>query len=302
MKTRNIFWGTFLLSLGLFFLLSNLELLEFDFSFVWEFWPLLIIFLGIAVIVKNIILRSILKALAALLLSLFIFGAVKSIYDGVNFFIENDDDHHVLQIFDKPFDDRIKEAELNIDAAIGTFIIDKTTDSLIHCQYSKNFGEYYIDVNDNFEEGNSRIDLILPDDNLKINIKDKNYLKVDLNPIPVWNLNLEVAASSARLDLSQFKVKRLFVESGASALSLKFSSLIDSSFINLKSGVSAIRFFVPEESGFLINSDMSLSSHNFDEFRKISKGTYQSYNFDSSNAKLFINLDGGVSSVKIMRY
>lgn len=51
MKRRNLFLGVFLIFLGIFFLLNNLNIIDFSiWSAIFDLWPLFLVMLGIHLI------------------------------------------------------------------------------------------------------------------------------------------------------------------------------------------------------------------------------------------------------------
>jgi hypothetical protein len=89
---------------------------------------------------------------------------------------------------------------------------------------------------------------------------------------------------------------------GAASLKLKLGEMHDTVNVRIEGGASSIRIYIPKNSGCEIKSDMGLSSKDFEEFINIGDDTYRTPNYDSAVKKIFIVLDGGVSSVKVKRY
>lgn len=51
LKTGSIFWGLFLLGLGVLFLLANFDVI--DYGSIWKFWPVLIIVIGVKLVFEH---------------------------------------------------------------------------------------------------------------------------------------------------------------------------------------------------------------------------------------------------------
>ena len=89
---------------------------------------------------------------------------------------------------------------------------------------------------------------------------------------------------------------------GAASLKAKLGSLTDELKFILDAGASSIEIWIPETSGCEIRTDGALSSKNFDDFRKIRSDYYRTDNFESAEKKIYLELDSGVSSLKVKRY
>ncbi|MBI5323909.1 MAG: hypothetical protein HZB41_01280, partial [Ignavibacteriae bacterium] len=92
-KTKSIFWGVFLIFLGIFFLMNELNMWNYDLSVIQYFWPLLLVIWGISILKIPGIAKKILASLAAILLALFIMSLVTHHWScNVN--------HSIVSIFD----------------------------------------------------------------------------------------------------------------------------------------------------------------------------------------------------------
>src|SRR3989339_288915 len=134
------------------------------------------------------------------------------------------------------------------------------------------------------------------------NGKIKNKVNISLNTNPVWDLNFEVGAASTEFDLRPYKVDDVDIDIGAASLKIYLGDLNDTTNIEIDAGASSIEILIPESSGCELNADVTLSSKDFDRFNKVGKELYRTENFDCSTKKIFLNIDSGVSSVKIRRY
>ncbi|PKL81699.1 MAG: hypothetical protein CVV24_13965, partial [Ignavibacteriae bacterium HGW-Ignavibacteriae-3] len=130
----------------------------------------------------------------------------------------------------------------------------------------------------------------------------KNQLEIALNPNPVWNINLNMGASKAIFDLSEFKVKNVEVNTGAAKGIIKLGDKNDSTNVRIEMGAASVTIEIPVTSGCSINSDMALSTSNFPGFKQTSSGNFETENFESAVKKILINVDGGLASMRIKRY
>ena len=123
-----------------------------------------------------------------------------------------------------------------------------------------------------------------------------------MNKTPLWNIKLELGAAKANLDFSEYKVKNFSFHTGATSTKLKFGDKTEMIKVHIEMGAAALKIYIPDNSGCEIKNDMILISKDFEGFSKIGKGHYISDNYDSTVNKIFIEFDGGISSLKILRY
>ena len=79
MKSRNLFLGIIILVVGVFALLASFDVIDISWRIVWRLWPLLLIFLGVAVLpIKDWLKALLLLASLALGVMLYHHEASKS--------------------------------------------------------------------------------------------------------------------------------------------------------------------------------------------------------------------------------
>ena len=126
--------------------------------------------------------------------------------------------------------------------------------------------------------------------------------RLKLNPIPSWDLDLNVGAAEVDFDLSGFKTRNVKIQGGASDIVLKLGAILPQSDVKLEAGAASISVKIPESAGCEIVSNTFMSSKNFKGFTKIGKQLYQTPNFATAKNKIKIDLQAGVASVDVERY
>ncbi|MBE0557816.1 MAG: hypothetical protein IH628_11340, partial [Proteobacteria bacterium] len=58
---------------------------------------------------------------------------------------------------------------------------------------------------------------------------------------------------------------------------------------------------VPQDAACAISIDAPLSSKDFDGFRKVRSGRYETENFDERDGAIWIKVNAGVSKVRVRR-
>lgn len=325
-KNSNVYLGAILVVFGLIILAHNLNWVEFELTLkqVAQFWPFLLILAGVAVFLNP--RRSIYNATSALLIA---FAIPLSIYnctsegvdelkselkDGIHIDMNDDDNEdsdnnnsgeRVSQHFEVE-NTSAAEAKLDIEGGAAKFELMESSSKLFEADTKLVAGSYKLAEakNGNVHEIDFSMNK-LKDDNINIGFDDDgkgNVIKTKLNTNPVWDISLGFGAGKADLDLSQYKVKKLELQSGAAAIDLKLSDKLTESRVKIESGASKVTIKVPKGVGCEIRMDAALSSKDFDDFDKINDGKWQTSGFEGTAKKIYLDIDSGLSSVVVERY
>lgn len=298
MKTGKLFWGFFLLTLGALFLLTKYDVLYCSFGFVWDVWPLIFVFWGALVIFKETIAHQFISALFGIFLALLLFGIVENSFNSFDF---TENDNAYTEFYNEDYDASIKTADLEINSGAGLFIIRSSTEKLAEGKAKGNLAEYDFESWKNDDHASVRIELHKKNFNF-FRGRFSNQLEVALNQNPVWDVNFNIGASKSNFDLSEYKVKNVSLHTGAASGRLKLGDKYDSTNVEIDMGAASITLEIPRSSGCSITSDIALVSRDFPEFVKKYSGYYETENFKSAGKKIFIDVEGGVSSIKVKRY
>lgn len=194
-----------------------------------------------------------------------------------------------------------KETMLNISGGGISFNLDGETSALFDAKVKNKRSNFSLNkiVTDSLTELNFK----MLDKSNKFNFGEGgNNVSFRLNKAPVWSVDMKLGAGESDFDFKDYRVRTFTFNGGASALKLKFGDLLPIADVIVKSGVADIKIEVPETVGCRITAKTGLSSKDFNGFDKIGEGVYQSANFNTSTKKIFIKLDGGLSSFEVDRY
>ncbi|MCF8367668.1 MAG: cell wall-active antibiotics response protein [Bacteroidales bacterium] len=307
MKYGNIFWGVILITLGILIALRNMDVFFFSWSSIFRLWPLIFVFWGIALLpIKSMV--KLLLTVGTVLIGLLIL--VNNPGRSFHFFqiwphsysIESDSDDEESwseQYFDEDFEGSFENATLNIDAAAGEFSLRGVTSKLFEFETKGNTGLYSAKTR-KVDENNVVVDFTHEQYKGRRHIENKVWMHI--NDGPVWEMNIDVGAAEIDMDLSNFKVKRIDIDGGASSIKLKLGDQIDKTIVNIDAGASGIKIKIPFESACEIHTNTILTGRSFDDFNKIENGLYQTPNFSDSANQIFIDVDAAISGVKVERY
>lgn len=301
MKTGRVFWGVFFVAVGLLFLFGDSLRLDLDVNVVWQLWPVVLILIGLKYLFKNPAARITLASITALLIALFIyaifsFNWVGSDEDGEGYTGQGQD-------LSQPYDSTMKRVSFNVELGAGTFLLDGTSDDLITAATNTTFGHYSLDFERESMDGETKLRLNFEGESRHMNLrKMKNRAEVRLNPNPVWDVDVDAGAAKVDFDLSPYKVENFTLDAGAATVKLKFGGLVQELQGRIQIGASSLRIEIPDSVGCEIRLDSGLSSKHFTDFEKVNDDTYQTPDFGQTNRKIYLSVEAGVSSIRVVRY
>ena len=309
MKAKNVIWGLLLVFIGTLFILKNFDVIYFNWHSVFRLWPFIFVFIDISILpVKSgikIALAVVALAVAAIILAFHPgryhdWGPRWWFYSDRDRTEEWEDDSRIVdQSITEPFDTSVTGAEFVFDAAAGTFAIEGSTSELFEFNRRGGFGKYHYSIQ---EEGTSRLIRIDFDGAGVGRNRITNDVEIKLNPNPAWDLNIDVGAASMDLDLSDFIVRTVKIDGGASSIDIRLGDRSDLTEVDIESGASSITIDIPEDYACEVRTSTVLSSKNLPGFNKISDGTYVTENFSSESRNILVNIDAAISSLTINRY
>jgi hypothetical protein len=124
--------------------------------------------------------------------------------------------------------------------------------------------------------------------------------RLNLNrDIPI-ELDVESGASESILTLTDLKVTKLKIGTGASSNKIYLPAKAGSTDVKVEAGAASIDIFIPQEVAARIKLDSAISGNKVDNTRFPWNGkVYESTNFDAAVNKVEIKVSNGVGSVNI---
>jgi len=300
MKTGKIFWGILFLTLGLLILLNNVTSLNFDWSFIWNLWPVILIVIGAFFFMKESKYRWILVAIISFVLALVIFSTYKNITDFFHYDYEYENSLET-DVYQEPFNNSVKKANLYVEAGVGYLRLKDTTSQLYDVKTRGSFGNYTIDHN--VTDGNADIYLEYQDKHFRFHHGfTKNSIDIKLNPLPVWTMEYEIGVEKVDLDLREFNVENLTFKTGVSSVKVKLGNKSEKTKLRFEGGVSKLIVQIPKEIGCEILVSTELTKKRFEGFDKIDKQNYKTENFETAPKKVLLDLRADVSNLTVERY
>ncbi len=299
MKTGRIFWGVLLVGVGLLFLLDRLLVSGIDVGGVWKLWPLVLILWGVSKLVTQKAVKVAVTVVAALLLACTIFWAVSLAW------IHGDDEDWgpdpYVDEFTEPYDPGVDRATLTMDFGAGTFRLNGTTPELFTASTSTNIGRYGLHTEVSGGKADVRFSLEGTNRTWRFG-ESRNRVDMRLSDAPVWDIDIDCGAAKAELDFSPYKLESLTIDAGAASLTITLGALVPETRMSVDAGASSLRIEIPAAAGCEITTETGLTSRRFPGFERIEDDIYRTENFSSADKKIYIDIEAGVSSVRVERY
>ena len=331
MKANKIISGLTLLLIGIILLANTLNILEWSvWSNIIKLWPLLLVSWGISLILRG---KS-LSFLGPLIIFLGIILGVTASYMGIGLEgemireaktlsreivievekvpetgvaleteitpgIETASETEISSETETSLETKeypeIEKASIGLNLDVGKLTMGESTPLLYECisQYRYKEFEPFEEYSTTEKEAN----ILIYHSSVKGNFRNpKNKWQLKLNNQIIYDLNIETGAVNMDCNLSAFKVEKLYIESGASNINLVIPKY--NSKIIIDTGVSNIDIAIPKNVGTTVNIDSGIAIKDLDDFIK-RDSMYISNNYDSSEFKVDIEIDCGVSHINI---
>ena len=303
MKNVNaLFWGILFLLVGGLFLLSNLNVFDVCWTTVWRLWPLVLVLWGLSLIIGKQRPPWYAVVLMVFLILFMIVAGVTAEWFSRDFDGRWDVSGELNeQTFEEPFAPSIEQATFRLQSGAGRFIIRDTTNQLVRATTEVSFGKYAMSRERSDNTANVTLDFEGRSRHINIG-KARNRAEVQLNMKPTWDITVEVGAATVDFDLSPYKVDQLRVSAGASSMKFRLGDRSEETRVKIETGVSSTTIEVPESIGCELRLATTLSSKRIRGIEKISSNRYQTSDFDSAKKKIYIDVEAGVSSIRVQRY
>jgi len=282
--------GIVVIFIGLAFLGHNLGWFTVNFDW-WNFWPIIIIILGLSFLTGRGWLSGLVGIVVTLivigLISLLIFGNVGS--NLANKAVTKED----ISITKEA---NAASAAVNIKYGAGNINISGGSNVLVSGTHESNFQELVktSEVEDNVQ---------------KISLKTEgswrnfgrhvNDLNLNINNDTLTKLSIDTGAVDASFDLSEIMAESVDLNTGASSLKIVMGDKVDKSSLNIKAGASSIDITLPQTAGARLNLSSGLTSKNLTNFKQVDSSHYETENYQTATKKIDMDFDLGATSLKI---
>ncbi|GAB1371867.1 DUF5668 domain-containing protein [Candidatus Kapaibacterium sp.] len=302
MKAKVVFWGTFLIFLGLFILMYNFDIFEFKLSEILTWWPILFIFWGALLLKLPEIVKQLIAAVSGVLLSLIIVVFFASGIGFVNDFSPSikvttgDSTDEVCEEKADRLEEKVKYGRLNFSGGAGKFTIASNSDYF----YKINSGTKDCVINiDRPDDSTAVLNYTFGEGTASANSNRTTRVEVDENLI--WDMDLSTGAAKMIVDLAKIRLSELNIDAGASDTEIYLGETNSLTKVNINCGAAKFKISVPKNMGCSVQGDMALSKKIFEGLKENSAGVFISDNYYSSKGKIDFYIDGAISTIVINR-
>ena len=136
----------------------------------------------------------------------------------------------------------------------------------------------------------------------------RSYADVSLGRNATWDLDINIGAAKADLDLSNLDVRSLGLDVGATDAKITLGDPSDETRATIKAGASSIVLMVPEGIGVEFNSKSALTSvdiadeSDWTRTGEIGNRTWRTSGFVDASRRIYVTCQAGAASVEVKKY
>ncbi|GMU85250.1 MAG: hypothetical protein AMXMBFR48_04920 [Ignavibacteriales bacterium] len=300
MKTKQMFWGVFFLTVGILLLLNNLLENGISLNGVYEYWPLLLIMAGASIMAKNQMVKVVLAGLNGLLLALMLYSLISAPFSFFHWDSDSTVDYSSAAEHLMDYDSTIQSVTLVLEAGAGAFAVNGDSEK----QYTVDGKGVFLVSSD---QTDSSLNLKVEHDEIDIKLGDKkeiqNYINIALNNNPEYSFDIALGAATANLNFGDLKIKDFSLKTGATSIDLTLGMPSRSDYkATIEMGMGSVSIRVPKDAGVQLDMDLPLSATDLSEFTKMQDNTWQSENYGTAAKKIQLKIKGGFSSLRVSRF
>ena len=281
--------GIILLFFGIGLLAQNFGIVaDFDFWQIFQFWPVLIILAGLSLLSRGSAFGRLISGLIILVVLILIL---------ISFFWQFDSRETKQYDFQIPKDAAITLSSVHIKTGAANLNVSGGSSDLVSGDLKSNITR--LETDNEIKDDKSDTTIETTGSTRFFGGRFANDLNINLSDETPLALTVDSGAAKMDIDLSAIAAEDVDINTGASSLDLIIGSKAVNANYSISAGASSIRINLPKEIGAKISSASALTSKKFTDFRQLSQNSYESDNFSSTDRKVYINIEAGVSSIDI---
>jgi hypothetical protein len=287
-------WPIILITAGVLFLLSNLDVLDIDFWNLWRLWPVLLILAGLEIILGR---RSALGNIIVLLVTIAVIAGVVILLIAAPDVLGTRSTGGVERI-DEPLAG-VERGDLQVSFAAGTLEIGRLTDSSSLITGDLELATERKPVWDiRRSGGQASMTLEYRRGDWMQNWRRGDEWDLRLSPKVGLSLDVNVGAGEANLDLSGLDIRNLTVESGAGRSTIILPEEGDFE-ARVSGGVGQVVIEIPEGMAARVHVSRGLGDVSVPSRFDKDGDTYETDDWRSSGNRVDLEVRVGVGQVTI---
>jgi len=277
-----IFFGSMLIIIGLLFFLKNLGVLTFPtISGFATFWPVGLILVGIALILKR-------KWIASGIIFITIVLGILHLVQSVDFVGES---REVIQTV--PSDFGVEEVTLNLAYGAGDVTIQKGSANFLMKNTAQTADSQDPEVDYDRQGNKASISVERHGSNVWHHQNDE--WDIELSEEVLYVLDMDYGAADIEVDLRGLQVDELSVETGASNTEITFDKYPTS--VTFDMGASNVDLNFPKDYPVIVRTETGLTSIDLEGFKKESS-VYRNEYYKEGKPAIEIEINAGASSIE----
>jgi len=287
--------GLLLILIGTCLFLNNLGYISLGFiRQIYNFWPVLLIIIGLSFFWKGRIPHwlafVLIVALTGGVIALaFLTPQLNQITNGETYLTVDRSDYSELS-----------SGELDVKFGGGKLYLGPSPNSWFEGEFKGSGAVYSLD------EKNKKLKLsIRQPDNFIWGIRRgvNNHWNMRLSHELPWDISLEAGAVEGDLQLYGIPLQDVEVKLGAGDLTMKFGENGEDVSVLIKAGASNLNIEVPDNTGIRIEIKGALTSTNLKDIDGfIINDTYVSPDYDAASSRIDIKVEMGVGNFNLKRF
>lgn len=318
-KRSQLTSGFVLIAIGLLFLLNTFGYsFRINWRYLAHFWPLLLIFIGLNILLKKTPLWWLVPLLIILtIIGLFVTGPgwsgpFNNRYFNFPFFHDSfrsyNRDNRVNQSYLRSsleLVDQLQQLDVVVKMGAGQLSLGQIRDNgnLYQADLHSGSGKPRLDYNYEQETGIGRLIIEEQGDVGRLNLSDQaNQWQLNLTDLVPVMLKIEAGAGEFNFDLKKLIIEEITVNLGAGALAIDLGE--DTRYLELNSATADIELNIPEQIAVEITTNGVISNNNFlaAGLSEINQQTFRSRNFELLEGKTRIKINAAASNIEVNLY
>ncbi|MFW6306774.1 MAG: LiaF transmembrane domain-containing protein [Bacillota bacterium] len=306
-KKSQVKWGIILIGLGILFLLNTMGIINnFNWSLLLQFWPVIIILIGLNIVLKNTPLwwlTSVIFVCAVLALFLISPETYDNDFNFIPPYMVNRDKGTYRT--DVKIEEGIERLNLYINFTAGRLRLNSVHNNENLYEANIRYINDKPDINYDFNEVNNTASLVIDQpegSDSWLNIGGDNNWRIYLTPdIPV-SININAGAGDFNLNLEDLMIEELSFNSGAGDMEIDLGDY--AKYVRLNSAAADVDINIPEGKAVSIKTSGLINNNNFLDqgLIKINDRTYQTTDYNNSDNKIMIEVNSPASNIDLDFY
>lgn len=294
--------GLILIGIGLLFLLNTLGIATFQvWYFLFKFWPVILILVGLNIILKKTALWWIVPILIFMIFigAIVMPGSMLRRFDSPRLYFNFGDRERAGSYQeDREFDSGIEKLDIEFRYGANRLNVGRVSNE-----------DFLYDINLDYRRESPKIYYNRVDGRAELEIEQTKNANIGSEGSEIWNVNLtdkiplemqiKAGAGDLWMDLEELKVKNLDIKAGLGQLRIRYPDYNNETEIS--AGAGNIKLIIPSRTALRIETSTVINNNNFEESGLIQlyEDVYQSKNYGETDHRIKIKISTSASNINV---